>query len=249
MEITKREIIASIVIIAAMVIAGFAISDKITDYQNDRNAEYQKAAHIEDSDLFRYGMETNIGNAFVYGDIEPVDTVTFDEIEGEYLYIEKIEERYERHEKWVTEEDSDGNEHREKKVWYDWETEGVEERHAEKIKFCGIDFPYGKISLPDAKYIDTIESDKVWSRESDEFVELRYQYYGVLTKHTGTIYTELAGGTISDSSRFYEDCTVAEVLERCTVDNGNAWFWICWILLTVGCVAGFYCLNNRWLED
>lgn len=116
MEITKREIIASIVIIAAMVIAGFAISDKITDYQNDRNAEYQKAAHIEDSDLFRYGMETNIGNAFVYGDIEPVDTVTFDEIEGEYLYIEKIEERYERHEKWVTEEDSDGNEHREKKV-------------------------------------------------------------------------------------------------------------------------------------
>ena len=42
-----------------------------------QNAEYQKAVHIERSDLFQYGMDTNAGNAFVYGDMEPVDTVTF----------------------------------------------------------------------------------------------------------------------------------------------------------------------------
>ena len=76
MEITKREIIASIAIVAIMCVIGFFISDKITDYENDKNAEYQKAIHIEDSELFQYGMNTNIGNAFVYGDLEAVDTVT-----------------------------------------------------------------------------------------------------------------------------------------------------------------------------
>lgn len=108
MEITKREIVVSIVIIAVMLIIGFIISGKITDYQNDKNAEYQKAIHIADTELFQYGMETNVGNAFVYGDLKAVDTVTFDEIGGEYLYVEKIEEWYERHERKVTKKDKDG---------------------------------------------------------------------------------------------------------------------------------------------
>lgn len=58
MEITKREIIISVAIAAVMLIVGFFISGKITDMQNDKNAEYQKAVHIEDSELFRYGMDT-----------------------------------------------------------------------------------------------------------------------------------------------------------------------------------------------
>ena len=85
MEITKREIIISISISAVMLIIGLFISGKITDIQNDRNAEYQKAVHIEDPELFQHGMDTNIGNAFVYGDLRAVDAVTFDEIGGEYL--------------------------------------------------------------------------------------------------------------------------------------------------------------------
>lgn len=123
MEITKREIIASVAIIAVMLTIGFIISGKITEHQIEKNAEYQKAAHIEDKELFEYSMRTNVGNAFVYGDIKPVDTVTYEEIGGEYLYVEKIEEQYERHEKWVTEKDSNGKEHKKKKVWYEWETE------------------------------------------------------------------------------------------------------------------------------
>ena len=88
MEVTKREIIISIAIAAVMLTIGFFIYGKITDDQNDKNAEYQKAVHIEDSELFQYGMDTNVGNAFVYGDLRAVDVVTFDEIGGEYLYVE-----------------------------------------------------------------------------------------------------------------------------------------------------------------
>lgn len=249
MEITKREIIASIAIAAVMMTAGFVISGKVTDYRNDKNAEYQKAAQIEDSELFQYGMDTNVGNAFIYGDVEPVDIVTFDEIGGEYLHVEKIEERYERHEKWETEKDEDGEEHREKKVWYEWETEDSEERHAEEIMFCGVVFSWGKIVLPDDEYIGTVEGDKVWSLESGEYVEVRFKYYGVATNYTGTVYTRLANKTISDGSRFYKDCTIEQALEICTAGTGIASFWIGWVLFTAACVVGFCYMDNRWLES
>lgn len=248
MEITKREIIASIAIIAVMLTIGFIISGKITEHQIEQNAEYQKAVHIEDKELFEYSMRTNVGNAFVYGDIKPVDTVTYEEIGGEYLYVEKIEERYERHEKWVTEKDSNGKEHEKKKVWYEWETENRESKHAKEIEFLGLKFDYGKISLPAEEYIDTIKWSRVYSWQSSEYVKVRFKYYGVPTEHTGTIYTHLSEKTISDNSPFYEDCTIDEALDKCTSGTGNVIFWIVWILLICGCVYGFYYAENRWLE-
>lgn len=89
MEITKREIIISVAIAAVMLIVGFFISGKITDMQNDKNAEYQKAVHIEDSELFRYGMDTNVGNAFVYGDLQAVDTVTLMRLAGNIFMLKR----------------------------------------------------------------------------------------------------------------------------------------------------------------
>ena len=90
MEITKREIIASIVIISILLIIGFFISESIGVSQNDKDSEYIKATHIEDQELFQYGMDTNIGNTFVYGDLIAVDTVSYPEIDGEYMYVKKI---------------------------------------------------------------------------------------------------------------------------------------------------------------
>lgn len=249
MEITRREIIVSIAIAAFLLAFGFVISTKITDARNDRNAEYQKAVHIEDPEIFQYAMETNVGNAFVYGQLESVDTVTYEEIGGEYLYVEKVEEWYERHEEWVTEKDSKGNEERKKKVWYSWEIKGRDSRHAEEIKFCGIVFPYEKIDLPSKEYIETINGGKAWSLQSGERVKVRYIYYGVPTDHTGTIYTRLGGGTISSNSVFCKDNTIEQALDRYTTNVGNLIFWIVWIVFIAMCVIGFCYLDNRWLKD
>jgi len=249
MEITKREIIVSIAIVSIMLILGFAISDKITNWQNAKNSEYKKAAHITDTELFQYGMETNIGNAFVYGDLNAIDTVTFDEIGGEYLYVEKIEERYERHEKWVTEKDSDGNEQRRKKVWYEWEIEDTESIHAEQIEFCGIIFPFTKIYFSDTDYIDTIIGEREWSWKSGEFVKVRFKYYAVPASNIGTIYTQLRDNTISDDSIFYKDYTIEEALKECTSGIWNAAFWAFWVILTCGCIYSFCYLDNKWLEN
>ena len=100
-EITKREILASISIIAVMILIGVLISGKISEHQMDENEVYNKAVKIESTDLFQYGMDTNIGNAFVYGDLEAVDTVTYPEIGGEYMYVKKVKERYTEHTKQV----------------------------------------------------------------------------------------------------------------------------------------------------
>lgn len=89
MEITKREVLTSVSIVAVMLLIGFLISGKIQNSIMDNNERYNKAVKIEDEELFRYGMDTNVGDAFVYGDLEAVDTVTFPEIGGEYMYVKK----------------------------------------------------------------------------------------------------------------------------------------------------------------
>ena len=249
MKITRREIIISVAIAAVMLIIGSFISGGITDMQNDKNAEDQKAVHIDTPELFRYGMDTNVGNAFVYGDLQAIDTVTFDEVGGKYLCIEKVEERYERHEREVTVTDSKGIKHTKTEVYYEWETEDSEVRHSENIRFCGIEFPYEKIPYSLDNHIETIESGREYSWKSGEFVKVRFQYYGTSPKHTGTIYTKLSDGTISNNSRFFRGYTIEQALDSCTHSVANGMFWALWIALTAGVVTEFCYLDNRWLKD
>lgn len=148
MKITKREVIASFAIVAVMLVLGFILGDKIQDRQNDKNAEYYKAVHIDSAELFQYGMDTNVGNAFIYGDLNAIDTVTFDEIGGEYMYVEKVEEHYNRHTRVVTRTRTVNGKtqtYTETEVYYSWDYHDSWDKHSKNISFCGIDFDYGKI--------------------------------------------------------------------------------------------------------
>lgn len=127
-EITKREILASISIIAMMLLIGFVISGRISNYILDRNEKYNKAIKIESSELFEYGMRTNVGYAFVYGNLKAVDTVSYPEINGEYMYIEKIEEHYNMHTRTVTTTDSKGKTHTKTETYWSWDYAGSEEQ-------------------------------------------------------------------------------------------------------------------------
>lgn len=238
-EITKREILASIVIVAIMFVLGFSISNKIAAKEADANAEYQKAIHIEDTDMFKYGMETSVGNAFVYGDLEAVNSVTFDEIDGEYLYIEKTEEHYNRHTRTVTKTDSNGKKYTEEEVYYTWDYYDSWEKSVDNISFCGVEFSKDKIDMPSSHYITTIKESR----------KVRYVYYGIDTKYTGTIYTKLKDNTISDNSRFFKDTNIEDALSICTSGGGIIIFWFMWVILIGIVVFGFYYLKNEWLED
>lgn len=242
-EITKREIIASISIAAIMLLFGFMISGKISEKVLDRNEVYNKAVKIESTDMFEYGMRTNVGNAFVYGNLEAVDTVTYPEIGGEYMYVEKVKERYTMHTRQVAHTRTVNGKtqtYYTTETYWTWDRVGSEDKKCKEIIFCGSKFNSNKIDIPGSSYIDTIK----------ESSHVRYKYYGTSTKFTGTIFTDLRDNTIPDGTEFHRDMNLEETVEM-KISSGiglQILFWILWIALIGLCVYGFYYIDNRWLE-
>lgn len=240
-EITKREILVSISIIAVLLLIGFIISGKISDHLMDKNEKYNKAVKIKEQDLFEYGMRTDIGNAFIYGDLEAVDTVTCPEIGGKYMYVRKVEEHYTRHTRKVAHTRTvNGKSHTyyTTEVYWSWDYVRSEDKTCKEVSYLKHIFSSKKIQLPDDDYIDTLK----------ESSHVRFKYYGVGLKYTGTIFTELKNKTIKNNSPFYENMTIDETVDHLESDFALWLFWIFWIILIGACVYGFYYLDNEWLE-
>lgn len=241
-EITKREILVSIIIIAIMLLIGIIIHGNINDQLMLEYQKYNTALQIEnDTDLFEYGMRTNVGNAFIYGDLKSVDTVTYPEIDGEYLYVERVKEKYTKHTRTVTKTKTVNGKtqtYTETEEYWTWDRVGSESKKCKEISFCGVIFDSDKIDLPSADYIDTIK----------ETSHVRYKYYGTKTEFVGTIFTELKDNTISDNTNFYNNNTIEETIKIFKSNWQLILFWVVWILLTSGFVMGFYYIDNRWLE-
>lgn len=241
-EITKREILASISIIAIMLLIGVLIAGKISDLELDQNEKYNKAIKIETQDLFEYGMRTNVGNAFVYGDLEAVDTVTYPELDSIHMYVEKVKERYTKHTRQVSHTRTVNGKtqtYYTTETYWTWDRVGSEEQICKEISFLGHTFASEKIDLPETEYIDTIK----------ESSHVRYKYFGVGLKFTGTIFTELKDETITNNSPFYVNMMIDKTIEHLEMDFAIWLFWIFWIILIGICVYGFYYIDNEWLEQ
>lgn len=237
-EITKREIIGALIIICVMILSGIGIANRIADAVQNSNREYKQALKVETQDMFEYGMATNVGNAFVYGELAAVDTVGFDDIPGSYLYVRQELEEYTMHTREVEHTDSKGNKYTETEIYYSWDTVSHKDRHANFITFLGVRFEYQKIVRPMTHYIDTVYISS----------DVRYVYYGVDPKHTGTIYCRLADNTIPDHTTFYEDKTIEELLESFCESPALVLFWMGWTILTGIIVFVFVYMENDWLE-
>ena len=225
-----------------MLLFGTIIHGKISEYQVDKNEIYNKAVKIESKDLFQYGMDTNVGNAFVYGELKAVDTVTYPEIGGEYMHVEKVKEKYTRHTRTVTKTKTVNGKtktYTETEVYWTWDRVGSEDKKCRQVTFSDIVFESNKIDIPRLGYITTIK----------ESSRIRYKYYGTGTKFTGTIFTDLRDKTIPKGTHFYNNMNIEETHKY--LETGIGWlivFWFFWIILIAGCVVGFYYLDNRWLE-
>ena len=239
MEITKREILASIAIVALMLFFGFLISGKINDSLMDWYQEYDTALRVDnDATLFRYGMRTNVGRAFVYGEVKAVDPVTYPEIGGSYSHVDKVKEKYTQHTRIITYTDSEGHAHTRVETYWTWDEVGRETIHSQLITFLGIEFKYGKIPFTADSYITTVK----------ESSHIRYKYYATGTSCKGTAYTLLGDGTITDTD-FHRNCSIDETVNNLESGWELILFWVLWILLIAGLVFGFYYIDNKWLED
>jgi len=248
--VTKREILFSIVIIAVMLVFGFIISSGISNSLMNDYQEYNTALQIDNNkDVFQHGMRTNIGNAFVYGELKAVDTVSYDEIEGDFSYIKKVKEKYTRHTRTVTKTRTNSKgeteTYTETEGYYTWDYVSQESKSSTKINFIGVEFPYGKIHLPSERKIKTIYADGDWWHSSGD---IRYVYYAVPAECKGTLYTVLGNNTISNVS-FNYDKSIEDTIESLESGWQIVGFWIIWITFICGIVVVFYLINNRWLED
>lgn len=242
MRVTKREILFSVVIVCIMLTIGAIISGNINDAIMEKHQEYNTALQIDgDQNLFEYGMRTDVGNAFVYGELKALDTVTYPEIGGAYSYIEKIKEKYTRHTRTVTKTKTVNGKtktYTEQEVYWTWDYVDSWSKHSEKISFLNVEFDYGTIDFPYYSYITT-------QKESSK---IRYVYYGSGTEYVGTLYASLKDDTISGTS-FYNNKNIMETIEILESGIELILFWVLWIILTIMCVVGFYYIDNRWLED
>lgn len=238
MKITKREVIFSIALICIMFVIGIVLSDKINDSLMEQYQEYNTALQInDDPELFRYGMRTNIGNAFVHGDLAAVDPVSYPEVDGLYGSMTKVTERYTRHTRTVTTRDSNGHTHTKTEVYWTWDAIDREYRNATTISYLGVEFPYGTIEYFPENYITTIKTSS----------HLRDKYYGSDISYTGTLFANLSDNTISQTS-FYNGMTIDKTIEYLETKIQLVIFWIFWIILIGVATYGFYYLDNRWLE-
>lgn len=239
MQITRREVLFSVIIVVVLLVIGFLIANGINVSLLDKYQEYDTALQIDnDKELFEYGMRTDVGNAFIYGTVQAVDPVTYPEIGGEYSHAEKVKERYTMHTRVVTYTDGKGHTHTRTETYWTWDVVDRDYIHSQLITFLGVEFKYSDIDFECDEYITTIK----------ESSHVRYKYYGTPLSATGTVYTELSDHTIHHA-RFYSGEDIESTIKNLESKWQLVVFWFFWILLMVGAVIGFYYFENRWLED
>ena len=238
MEIKKREVIASITIISIMMLIGVLISGKISEHQMDKNEKYNKSLKIESSELFKYGMSTNVGNSFVYGEMDAIDTVSYPDIPGSYILLIKKKQRYTMHTRTVT-TTVDGKTQTRVETYWTWDTISTERLKSKKVKFLNIEFNTSKFILPSESHIDTIK----------ESSHIRYKYFGVEKELKGTIFADLRNKDIGDKVPFYNNKNIDETVDYVESNFNQILFWLLWIFLIGLTVYGFYYLDNRWLDS
>lgn len=242
MELTKREIIASISILAIMLILGVIIGDNINDYHYDKIAVYNKALKVKDEELFRYAMNTNVGNAFVEGEFKALDPVSYDELQGEYMYVKKVKERYTMHTRTVTKTrtvNGKPKSYTTTETYWTWDVVDSDSKTSSNVSFLGVEFPSSKFYLPSDSYLET-------QKESSK---IRYKYYGTPVTHNAVAFVDLREGSISNSKVSLNTSTTTERLLE--TYQYNIWiyvFWVIWLVITGGLMYQFCILDNDWLN-
>lgn len=246
MEVKKREVLFSLIIVLAMLASGFWISEIISDNIDLKLETYTTAVQIEDEEQFDYGMRTNFGNALVYGTFSANQPVTFGELGGEYLEATKTKQRYTMHTRTYTTTDSKGHTQTHTEIYWSWDYAGNETRRCESVNFLGHDFARSRFQfnnfesahMPDGNYYN-YESSSV-----------RYYYSVIPATFDGTIHTDLISGDIGEQIQIFYGQRPADVVAS-KLDNKNipiVMFWVVWVFLTACTVVAFVYHENRWLD-
>lgn len=242
-EVTKREILVSIVLVLFMLGLGFLISTKVHDVTNSSNERYFKALKIDnDPELFQYAIDTEVGNIVSYGTVKANNPISDPMIDGEYFELTKIKERYVMKTRTVTYTDSNGNTRTKTETYWEWEEEDRWKSHTDTFTYLGQTYDYDFIKFNHDSYIDTYKKHS--------FSKVRYKFYGIPVEFEGSLYSKATNKTITDN-KFHYNQTIKDLMEQ-KENEANYMtyvFWIFWIILIGIAVYAFIALDNRYLNN
>jgi len=270
MEITKREILVSIIIFFLLIGLGLIIHNFIIEKNILSIEKYNKALKIDNNaELFNYSIDTEVGNILAYGTFTAVDKISIKELENEYMYIEKVKQRYTRHSRQVCSTDSNGKQHCRTEYYYSWDDISSEDYISQKISFLGKEFDYATFSgystyrlslenniIDEYKkhtYNDYLYEEKpsFWGASEGD---IRYYYIVGNINFNGTIFAKCENKNIiaekGNKIKIYSS-NLSETMENKKSEGTmiSVLYWIFWLILTGLAIYGYMYLDNKYLED
>lgn len=247
--ITKREILISIAITLCLTGIGILISSGIENGINENNEKYYKSLKINnDTEMFKYAIKTNVGYVLASGNVQAIEGVSVNDIDGTYFEINKKKEKYTKHTRQVehTKSVSDGNGGYKTETYYtteeywSWDYAGEETFHIEKFKFLDVEFYYNTIKFNNRRYKETKQTDYY----------TRYEYYVIPMEFTGTLFTYINENQINQNE-FSLNTTIQDIIKSKeeSVEVANCVFWILWIIFIVIVDLAYVSLENKYLND
>lgn len=263
-EIKPREVIVCSGIIALMVLFGLFLKNTIVEAMIESNNIYYRAIQINDEPkLFKQAIDTDVGNALVYGTAKASPPVTRPEVKGEYMFLEKIHEHYTRHSRIVTYKDSNGNTKTKEEVTYSWDFNGSEQSKSENIEFLGVTFKNTLIGVP----VHKLDLKEVYIPNTDG--NLRWDGYVYTSGHdrwymkytpkeiSGTIEGSLKRHGIKafddkkDSIIIHPETKIEMLIHELKSSEHftEIVFNIIWVTTTIVIVVIFLLCDNKWLDN
>ena len=244
-ELTLREAIFAFLIAGAMTVVGFFIASEIEHHVHTKQLMYRQAAQIDNNaDEFKLALDTDVGHAFVEGDLEAIDRVKHESLRGEWLAIDASYEKYTMHTRVVhyTVTDSKGRSHTKSRTetYWTWDRYDRKQLKAKQVNFSGAMFPTSKFDLGGCSHKEATVSIG-WHK--------RIVFYVVPAKMHGTVFTEVMHGTVLNATPFWKGQSLKAAYEDCTTSYAVKIFWSVWTAVIVGTMLLFFYGENHWLED
>ena len=243
MEITKREILISTVIVAVMLGIGIWISSPILSKALNNYIEIASSVVVGDAEKFDYIKRTDAGRFIADGTLYVTDTVRLEELHKPYSYIKKVKEEYRLHTETYTTTDGKGHVQTHTRTYHSWDEMKHWTYKSENGVFLGQDFKMAELYRYRSKKDTTINMPKKFLEN-----DTRYVYYTCPPSFDGVLVGTALNKQYNDV-KFKEGMDSAKYLEHNerSINSGTAVFWILWVLLTGFIVVGFYALENKWL--
>ena len=242
-EITPRELLFSVTIIAVLIGIGIWIVNPILRKTNEKALAVISAVEVSDSEKFGYIKRTNVGNFLAEGEMSTVNPVSIPDIEGQYLSIKKDKERYTMHVETYTTTDSKGRTTVHTRTYWSWDVVDSEKWEADSVLFLGEKFALDSIKYHPHRTHNTTIKDPTNSN-------LRYVYYTHPENFNGLLRGVADNKTFTELS-FNRDGTIEAVVSKAErrTHNSPIVFWVFWWIFIIIVVGVFFALENYWLED